>query len=102
MLKEAQALRASGANFSIDQHWWEKIWLTTPSEAGIRFQLRPDGNMAFSGKIGSRMEAIAYASALEARLNDFGIEKIVFLVEKFANGTPYLVVTPSAQGLASM
>lgn len=102
LLKEAHALQASGANFAIDQHWWEKIWLTTPSEAMVSLQFRPDGNMAFSGKVSSRMEAIAYARTLETRLNEFGIGKVHFVVEKSANGTTYLVVAPSIQALASM
>jgi hypothetical protein len=100
ILQEANLLKVEGANFAIDYRWWEKVWVQKPPEAGIVVQQSADGRLAIRNKVYPRDEAIAMCKSLTQRLADFGVNKVVYIVQRTTkSGASYLVVVASPDQL---
>lgn len=100
ILQDAIPLRADGANFAIDYRWWEKVWVQKPSEAGIVVQQSADGRLAIRNRDYPRDEAVAMCKSLTQRLAEFGVNKVVYIVQRTTkSGASYLVVVASPDQL---
>jgi len=87
MLREAVRLKQDGAEFAIDDSWFDKVWLRTPGEAVIAIERLPSNQYSLGRASYDRTDLIDAGDNLKSRVGDFGIPEVGILLWRTKNGS---------------